>query len=289
MKHSFSPLLKHPVAKVMAVILGLSSAWIYQAVRGPSAEQIAEAEARLGLGQIVTQAAEASELPAGIPDRTSPVVVELFTSQGCSSCPPADALLNELADLPGIIVLSYHVDYWDYIGWKDPFSSPEATARQRRYAQALALRYVYTPQIVVDGVDEMVGSRRGDVLLAIEAAARKEKPTKLQIRSDHGAGGGDALVFEGELPEAQGVTLWLATFDHKHETNISRGENDGLLLINRHVVRRLTPVVEWNGRDRLLPLDRVLSGFDPKQGYAFLLQEKGTNSVLGAVLRKDPQ
>ncbi|WP_020590706.1 DUF1223 domain-containing protein [Kiloniella laminariae] len=281
MKHSFSLLLKHPVTKILAVILGLSSAWVYQAARGPSAEQVAAAEARLGF---VTRVAEASDLSEGAAESLSPVVVELFTSQGCSSCPPADALLNELADLPGIIALSYHVDYWDYIGWKDPFSSPEATARQRGYAQALALRYVYTPQIVIDGKTEMVGSRRGDVLLAIEAASQRVKPVSLHI--DQVTPGKSRIIFEGLLPAGQTATLWLASFDQKHETEISRGENKGLFMINRHVVRNIDAVAVWNGRDKRLDLDLALFG-DPGGGdYAVILQDGTNGTVLGAAFIK---
>src|SRR5215470_2470293 len=104
-----------------------------------------------------------------------PVVLELFTSQGCSSCPPADALLGELAQRPGIVALAFHVDYWDYIGWKDPYASPTNTQRQHDYAVALGLHMVYTPQMVVDGRTDVVGSERGDVETAIGRAAAGPK------------------------------------------------------------------------------------------------------------------
>ena len=97
---------------------------------------------------------------AGSDAAMPPVVVELFTSQGCSSCPPAEAFLNELADEEGVIALELHVDYWDYIGWPDPFASPRMTERQRDYARELGLRYVYTPQMVIDGRSWAVARRR---------------------------------------------------------------------------------------------------------------------------------
>src|ERR1700730_6696553 len=104
-----------------------------------------------------------------------PIVVELFTSEGCSSCPPADALLAELAGRPDVRALSFHVDYWDRLGWKDPYSSRAATDRQNRYATLLALPTVYTPQIVVDGKWEAVGSDRAEVERVLELA-RREPP-----------------------------------------------------------------------------------------------------------------
>ncbi len=108
----------------------------------------------------------ATAAPAGAAQR--PIVVELFTSEGCSSCPPADALLAELATRPDVLALSFDVDYWDRLGWKDPFSSPQATARQQDYARLLGTGTVYTPQIVVDGRWEGVGSDRA----AVEQPAR---------------------------------------------------------------------------------------------------------------------
>ena len=105
-----------------------------------------------------------------------PVVVELYTSQGCSSCPPADAFLGELARQDDVIALSLHVDYWDDMGWKDTFASPNTTARQRAYKQVLNSRYVYTPQIVVDGRGHAVGSRRAEVRALIAEARARAKP-----------------------------------------------------------------------------------------------------------------
>src|SRR5271169_3162894 len=99
-----------------------------------------------------------------------PIVVELFTSEGCSSCPPADALLAELAGRPDVLALSFHVDYWDRLGWKDPFSSPDATRRQHGYADLLGLATVYTPQMIVDGRWQAVGSDRSEVERALGSA-----------------------------------------------------------------------------------------------------------------------
>src|SRR5205823_8102402 len=115
-----------------------------------------------------------------------PIVVELFTSEGCSSCPPADALLAELARRPDVLALSFHVDYWDRLGWKDPYSSRAATDRQNRYAKLLALATVYTPQIVVDGRWEAVGSDRADVERALERARRDPPEVPVTLTLDHG-------------------------------------------------------------------------------------------------------
>ena len=117
----------------------------------------------LSLGLII------AVLPAQAGER--PIVVELFTSEGCSSCPPADKLLAELANRPDILALSFHVDYWDRLGWKDPYSSHQATERQNRYATLLDLASVYTPQIVVDGKWQAVGSDRADIEQALGLAA----------------------------------------------------------------------------------------------------------------------
>ncbi|MEE8505172.1 MAG: DUF1223 domain-containing protein, partial [Kiloniellales bacterium] len=172
--------------------------------------------------------AAAQDAPATRPA----VVVELFTSQGCSSCPPADALLGELAGRPDVIALSLHVDYWDYIGWKDPFGSPMNTARQRRYVEELGLRYVYTPQMIIDGRINAVGSRRDEVLDAIERAGRERAGFDIRFVE---SGGGKVVIPAGHAPE-NGATVWLAVYDRSHETEIKRGENAGRKLRNTNVV-----------------------------------------------------
>ena len=150
-------------------------------------------------------AGDAAPAPASA-DR-GPVVIELFTSQGCSSCPPADRLLSRLAEEPAyrgrVVPLAFHVDYWDYIGWRDPFSSPRWSERQRDYGRSLGLGTVYTPQLVIDGRSECVGSQEGDVrreiarALATPAAGRVE----LSVSRD----GGDAAPATGADPPPRSV------------------------------------------------------------------------------------
>jgi hypothetical protein len=162
-----------------------------------------------------------------------PIMVELFTSEGCSSCPPADALLAELASRPDVLALSFHVDYWDRLGWKDPFSSREATARQYRYATLLDLATVYTPQIVVDGKWQAVGSDRAAVEHALDSARgnREEIPVKLIV--DHG----QARIELGPGGEEASVLVLLIGFDRRHVTAVKRGENSGRTLAHVDVVR----------------------------------------------------
>src|ERR1700741_4754922 len=153
-----------------------------------------------------------------------PPLLELFTSDGCSSCPPADALLAELAGRPDVLALSFHVDYWDRLGWKDPFSSPDATRRQHGYAELLGLATVYTPQMVVDGRWQAVGSDRSEGEQALGSARRNRDGVPVALVLDHGRaqitlgpGGGDGSA----------GNLLLIGFDRRHVTAVSHGENGG--------------------------------------------------------------
>ncbi|WP_421988859.1 DUF1223 domain-containing protein [Roseococcus sp.] len=220
----------------------------------------------------------APTLLAGLPFAAraaeQPVVIELFTSQSCSSCPPADALLGELArERPDVLALSFHVTYWDRNGWRDPFSLREATERQRRYSSTLVnSRYrgqVYTPQLVVQGQAEAIGSDRPAVLAAIEAARNAPRipltvtPNTTSVTMRVGAGSGVG-------------TVWLIGYDPLHETEVRGGENGGRKLTEANVVRSIAQVGAWIGQ----PL-RVDEPKPQGERIAVLLQAAG-GGILGA-------
>jgi hypothetical protein len=213
-----------------------------------------------------------ASLPARAADQ--PVVVELFTSQSCSSCPPADLLLGELArDRPDVLALSFHVTYWDRSGWRDPFSLREATDRQRRYSSTLVnSRYrgqVYTPQLVVQGQADAIGSDRAAVLAAIDAARNAPRvpltviPNTTSVTVHVGAGTGVG-------------TVWLIGYDPRHETEVRSGENGGQKLTDVNVVRSIAQVGAWVGQ----PL-RVDEPKPQGERIAVLLQAAG-GGILGA-------
>jgi hypothetical protein len=172
-----------------------------------------------------------------------PVVVELFTSEGCSSCPPADKLLAELANRPDVLALSFHVDYWDRLGWKDPYSSQEATERQNRYATLLHLTSVYTPQIVVDGKRQAVGSDHADVEHALSLARRDRQEVPVTLALDHGR----AQVKLGTGGDVASASLLLIGFDRRHVSAVKRGENGGRTLSHVNVVRGFEEVARSAG------------------------------------------
>jgi hypothetical protein len=172
-----------------------------------------------------------------------PIVVELFTSEGCSSCPPADALLAELAGRPDVLALSFHVDYWDRLGWKDPFSSPDATRRQHDYADLLGLATVYTPQMVVDGRWQAVGSDRSEVEQALGSARRNRDEVPVALASDHGR----AQIIVGQGGDEVAANLLLIGFDRRHVTAVSRGENGGRTLSHVDVVRSIEQIGQFDG------------------------------------------
>ncbi len=209
-----------------------------------------------------------------------PVVVELYTSQGCSSCPPADELLGELAGQPGVLALSFHVDYWDYIGWKDPFAAAQYTERQRDYAAKLGLRYIYTPQIVVDGRHDVVGSKRRAVTRAIEESAKTEPAVTVTLED---ADGGRVRLSAGTAP-AGGATVWLVTFDDSHKTQVARGENSGRALTNSNVVREMTALGTWTGEEKTFPLDLAAARAEGRGGCGVIVQQGRGGPVIGAAM-----
>jgi hypothetical protein len=191
--------------------------------------------------------------------RERPVVIELFTSEGCSSCPAADALLAELAARPDLLALSFHVDYWDRLGWKDPFSSAAATRRQERYARILGLDAVYTPQIVIDGHWQTVGSDRDAVAAALAEARQASAAVPVTLTLDHGA----ARVGFGFGRAPISAPVLLLGFDRRHTARVGGGENDGRTLTHVDVVRGFAEIGRFSGAAGMItapvpwPADRI--------------------------------
>jgi len=225
-------------------------------------------------------AAESLPSPASAP--SAPVVVELFTSQGCSSCPPADAFLSELAQRPGVIALAFHVDYWNYIGWTDPFAKPWATARQRAYREALNQRFVYTPEMVVDGAAQAAGNDRAAVESLI-GDARAHPPAHPSLALFWRKDGALAVdVGAGASPPGEPATLWLIGYDKARTTQVLRGENEGRALTDVHPVRSYRALGKWAGWSA----EFIVPAADVKTlgngGIAVLLQERGAGPILNA-------
>jgi hypothetical protein len=211
----------------------------------------------------------AAALTSTVHAQQAPIVVELFTSQGCSSCPPADAFLTDLArQRRDVLPLAFHVTYWDYLGWKDLYSLDAATARQRAYARDLGEDGVYTPQMVVDGTTGFVGSDRAAGLGAIAKAASKTVP--VAVTSD-----GTSLTIKVGPGTGQARIL-LVGFDPSHETPVGRGENSGRTLHESNIVRSLTPLAAWSG-------SAVELRAAPPAGESFaVLLQSGDGRIIGA-------
>ncbi len=173
-----------------------------------------------------------------------PVVVELFTSQACSSCPPADVLLTDLAQRRiDVLPLSFHVTYWNNLGWRDPFSFPAATERQRAYAANIGEQSVYTPQMVVDGTQSFVGSDRNEA----EAAIRRAKAAQIMAAPLHLERRSEDLMIEVGAGAGSGAVL-LVGFDPDHSTAVGGGENGGRRLQESNVVRSIQTIGQWTGK-----------------------------------------
>jgi hypothetical protein len=178
----------------------------------------------------------------------APVVLELFTSQGCSSCPPADALLAELADAEGVIALALHVDYWDYLGWTDSFAKPRYTERQRAYAKAAKSRTIFTPQMVVQGSERLKGHDAERIREEIAAHRMREAPVGLTLEPD-----GDGLAVrieprEGGSKDGLGpADVHLVRFIPEEVVAIEGGENEGQTVTYSNIVTEWETIGHWDG------------------------------------------
>jgi len=219
---------------------------------------------------LVMSAALAAPAMAGEVKAAPKAVVELFTSQGCSSCPPADALLKNIEARPDVIALAYHVDYWDYIGWPDTFGAKDNTDRQQAYAKAWGSSNIYTPELVVNGRKDVVGSNKPEVDGALSQASL-EVPVALSIDSDNML----HVSINGKADEEHGAGVWLVTYITKAPVKVERGENAGQTIEYTQVVTGRHILGMWDpqsGASLKLPLDEVLSA--PSDGAVILVQRE---------------
>ena len=208
-----------------------------------------------------------------------PVVVELFTAQGCSSCVAADDVFKDLAGKPDVLALTLAVDYWDYLGWQDTFAKPEFTARQRAYMQKLAIREVYTPQVVVDGRSQAAGGDRAKVeALVAKAGHARPAPLKMTFLRR-------AYVQVGSArPPVGGADVWLVRYDPAvQEVQVKRGENRGETLAQRNVVRQLMRLGGWYGKSKVFAAPAAPAGETLKT--VVLVQARGGGRILGVLQR----
>jgi hypothetical protein len=218
-------------------------------------------------------------------------VIELFTSQSCYSCPPAEAYLGELSEEKDIVALEYHVDYWNRINygrhgrWVDEFSTPEMTQRQRSYNVAIRdTGSVYTPQMVIDGREETVGSRRREVQNLVRKV-RKDNQARVSVDVSETIGGGINIA----LPDMHkdGADIWLVTFIREVTTEVVRGENHGKTLTSHNIVRKVRHVGEWNGTTASFGVSKDELALEDGQGCAILVQDERPGPVLGAAYCPD--
>lgn len=203
-----------------------------------------------------------------------PTVVELYTSQGCSSCPPADAMLVELAQRDDVIALSLHVDYWDYLGWQDDLANPAFTERQQGFARAAGSRTVYTPQMVFGGKDHVIGSKPMQVMDQLQAHDAAPDPVDVQLSRD-----GDTLSIAATSNGITGTAIvQIVRYTPVVERDIRRGENAGRQIKYVNVVHTWVTAGRWDVEEPL-SLEASLTGADP---VAVIIQDGSDGPILGA-------
>lgn len=212
-----------------------------------------------------------------------PVVVELFTSQGCSSCPPADAYLRKLAKRTDVLPLAFHVDYWDRLGWRDTLDDPSFTARQRGYAASLGLPNIYTPQMVIDGTSEGVGNEESDIDSKIARAGGDPSVDIRLVEQD-----GSAKLVLAASPRKVKATLWLIRYRKAANVTIARGENRGETILYMNAVREMKPLGAWTGSALDIPLSKTDLANAEGEAKVALLQTDGLGPILGAARIDDP-
>ena len=224
---------------------------------------------------------------ADAPSTSAPkAVVELFTSQGCSSCPAADALLGQLAQRDDVIAISLSVDYWDYLGWKDTLANVKFSERQKAYAKVLGNGMVYTPQVVVNGSVHVNGADEHKIITAIEKTEKTEA-ARVPVRLSYADG--KLIVEVGATPDGKATkdaTVWLAVMSPSVEVPITRGENKGKTVTYSNVLKDLMPIGTWNGKAMTVQLQRHSVVHDGANRCAVLVQQGRAGPIVGASLIK---
>lgn len=200
------------------------------------------------------------------------VVVELFTSQGCSSCPPADKILGEIAKRDNVIALALHVDYWDYIGWKDQFAQPKFTDRQRDYARAARERTIYTPQMVIGGKDHVIGSRPNRIAELLKEHGAKTPAVAVQVKRN-----GTKITIEAAALKSlsRSAAVQLVTYRPNATVDIGRGENAGRRITYHNIVQDWIEIGDWNGNGTFTASAEV-----PANMPFVVLVQSGTDGVM---------
>lgn len=210
-------------------------------------------------------------------------VVELFTSQGCGFCPPADALLADLARSGDVVALAYHVDYWDYLGWRDTMASPENTARQQEYSRAFGTRSVFTPQAVVNGREQMNGAKRGKIEGAIRRMAGAAEGMGVDVSLSYEGGAMVIEVGDADRP-VHAAQIVVVYFEPAVPVKIERGKNAGRELTYWNAVAGFHSAGMWNGRRTRIELPKNEVARKGAGGCAVLVQEMGEGDLPGAIL-----
>jgi len=222
-------------------------------------------------------------LPASLAQAEGGVaVVELYTSQGCNACPPADDVLSQLSGRDDVIALSLHVDYWDYLGWRDTFGQRQFARRQAAYRDAWRKSVVYTPQMVVQGSQDVSGSRPDDLSAAIDAALAIEPPISVTIKRE---GGMLKCRIEPGSKRTVGI-VWIAKYTMSATVEIERGENAGRTITYMNVVNSLNRIGSWAGSERE---DISMPQPAPGEGVAIWIQAGEAGPILAAAKIENPQ
>jgi hypothetical protein len=210
-------------------------------------------------------------------------VVELFTSQGCSSCPRADALMDStFSKRPDVLALSFAVDYWDYIGWKDTNGSPRNSARQREYARTRGDGAVYTPQMVINGLTHVVGSQGPEIERAINKASSTAASDWVQMTVKAGPNGHVIDVPTSSAGRTQTAQLYLVGVKRRQSVKIERGENAGRSITYTNVVRELIPLGTWTGAPMSLTIPEQRLALTTCDAFAVILQRGAGGPMIGA-------